>query len=192
LKQTSLFFDEPDPEPEPVKPMLSLSTGQQKTRNAYTQILLPEDLKRADDFTDFVKRRRATAKPLFETPNRMFSQRQSFRSELALAIRTGLPWTGGSVLYTTHDNRLPDVGDDIEVRWTERQWNGTWWLKADKRHVHLGDSRFVLATGMDVEFTFHGWAYGDEIMRDKWWDADAPYPCWSYPEHLLYPMEELL
>jgi hypothetical protein len=147
------------------------------------------EARRADDFAAKVEALRANTPSVFETANRVTFRRLSTRAEVGLARFLGLPWTGGSVLVTGRQH-LPDVGRDIEVRWTGSHLDAPW-LMLQKRERPYAAERWVLVTGPDRTFRYHGWLYGHEAMRPDNWDADMPYPCFRVPVARLRSMRDL-
>ena len=83
--------------------------------------------------------------------------RRSFGAEYAVALLTGEPWNAGN-------EKLPDVGADLEVRWTSmvpptlRAYDRDYW----RYRVVLTSSVGPLDSGV---YRVHGWSFVWEIRR---------------------------
>lgn len=96
-------------------------------------------------------------------------------AELLVARWTVRPWTGEEIWTTPPPERLPDVGEKIEVRWTAPGPPPTLYLDAERDKP---DRFYVLVTGYAPEYDILGYIQGAEGMRSEWLHR--------YPERAVY------
>jgi hypothetical protein len=126
-------------------------------------------------------------------------------AEAILALYTHQVW---HATVGQFQGQMPDVGDDIEVRYTHHP-NGRLLLRP-------GDSldrRWALVTGpfppewralirtplrphhrpAEISLTLHGWLPGAEVATPELETAPAPDrpPCWAAPQRILRPLSTL-
>lgn len=79
----------------------------------------------------------------------------------------------------------PDLGTDIQVRWTPKPDNSLIVRQSDPK-----SHRFILVTGKAPSFTLHSWLLGAEAMQSSYWFApnNGRPPAWFVPQSALRPM----
>lgn len=92
---------------------------------------------------------------------------ESSCAELAASIVTGLPWTGGIVWTTPPKIRVPDIGDNGEVRWVDPKKEGGLVLTFDARK-DFDDRRYYLASGFAPHFQIHASIMGKLCRQSDW------------------------
>jgi hypothetical protein len=106
---------------------------------------------------------------------------QSAAAELAVSIGTNQRWSG------VHDGPGgPDVGDNIEVRWTKNS-NGHLLVfpkDPDERSV-------VLVIGSIPKFILCGWVYAVDAKRPEY-SRTLDVPCFWIPQSALRPIVDLI
>jgi hypothetical protein len=107
-------------------------------------------------------------------------------TEPLVAEATGLPWCG---VLKDKWKKLPDVGDDIEVRATEHIKTGSLIL----RPTDDPGRRYILSLVELPIVWLRGWLYGFECQHPQWWGTKGTSrdPCWWAPQPALRPMETL-
>lgn len=120
---------------------------------------------------------RTKFEPKGGSDRRLYFRSMSSQAELGLAILVGQPWNGGVVREP--GDHAPDVGDDIEVRWTQFQmWDPP--LMVGERDRERAQSRFVLAVSTQKIASsppilhYLGWLFGHEVMQPEYWRDDLP------------------
>jgi hypothetical protein len=103
-------------------------------------------------------------------------------AEMAVAKALGLPFTP-----KRPQHQDPDLGSDIQVRWTPKSANSLIVRQSDPR-----GHRFILVTGKAPSLTLRGWMVGAEATQPQYWrelDNGRP-PAWFVPQSALRPMED--
>lgn len=104
--------------------------------------------------------------------------------EIAVAQWTNRYWTGAR--YT--GERLPDVGKNIEVRWTPYR-TGHLVVYGDEPR----EAPYVLTTGRGPKITLLGWLYGTNAMHQGFWrDTNVKAPSYWVAQSFLFPMHDLV
>lgn len=112
---------------------------------------------------------------------------QARSAEYAVSVATKLP-----VRAYVNNFAGADVGDHIQVKWTEHA--GGWLVlkkgfdKHNRRHRH---QPHVLVTGMFPRFVIRGWAHPEEVCTELNWDPpekpiDGHTESWWYPQRKLH------
>ena len=142
MKQTSLFFDDPDPEPppkpEPPKQPELWAGGGERYRLAREKgirdqaVGIPEDQK---EYTDMM----------------------AAKAEQLVAQKCGVPFNKQLGTPNPHEFRLPD-GRRVDVKWTRHETGSL------IRYIHAkGDADiYVLVTGKSL--TIRGWAPSKRLL----------------------------
>lgn len=104
--------------------------------------------------------------------------REGFGAELAVATYVGGTWNRG-------DRKRPDVGDNLEVRWTQGDPPYLALYDYDKR-----DRLYVLATGSMPAYRLAGQLTGADGMRDDYLTGQE-HPRWRVPVGDLRPVAAL-
>ena len=111
--------------------------------------------------------------------------------EMAVSKVTGIPWTGrftpASKLTEWLKKPQPDLCEDVEVRTRTKPWHQLLVHKNDPLSWRYVLVRLVEANTLDIV----GWAHGDEVKQEKFWNPMLPYPAYGYPNLFLRPIEEL-
>jgi hypothetical protein len=103
-------------------------------------------------------------------------------AELAAAKALGMYWPA-----TVDTFKGPDIGDDIQVRWTKYNDGRLLYRNADST-----DEYYVLVTGCAPGYEVRGWILGAHARRDEW--ADNPGGmgrAYFVPQSHLQPISDL-
>jgi len=106
---------------------------------------------------------------------------ESMAAEWFVAKRLGYEYTPGS----TWDKSVADVGDHIEVKWSENPVSGLWIQKSDRADRDIA----ILVTGVSPEFYIHGWIPVAVAKKDRYWISTQQN--WCVTQANLQPIETL-
>lgn len=119
-------------------------------------------------------------------PNGRFSEWVSHiegaSAELAIALVLDEPWT--SEEWSLDENGKPDVGDDVEVRWS----------MSNPPLLHFQGKRdcderlYVLTSGYSPRFIVHGCLRGYECQLERWLHAYPERTVYRVPTSALHPL----
>jgi hypothetical protein len=103
-------------------------------------------------------------------------------AELVVAKCLGIYWNGGIDTF-----KKPDLGKDIQVRWTPLHSNSLIVREADP------DSNiYILVTGTTPKFVVRGYLYGSEAKNKAWERSpNGRAPAYFVPANHLRPILEL-
>jgi hypothetical protein len=165
-----------------------MDTGPQADGNRIVVYLTPEEIRRAEEIgmktQEWAIKNKVRDQPT-ANPKKGFRYHDvGAVCELAASKALAQPWN-----RKIGDFKRTDVGP-YEVRGNSRS-DGRLRLnqkgsKPEKAYILVLDSRpkFILA----------GWAFGYEVMQDKYWGFHYdgwPVPCWGMPQEDLHPMPTL-
>jgi hypothetical protein len=108
-------------------------------------------------------------------------------AELAGSLWTGLPWTGEKVWDVPPAERVPDLGTNVEVRWTAPT--------ARDLFLYLDALRdkperfFLLVVGFAPDFEIIGWIKGENARRNSWLVVYPEREVYRVPAAELHPVE---
>jgi hypothetical protein len=104
-------------------------------------------------------------------------------AEIAVAKALGIFWNGG-----VGEFKGPDVGTNIQVRWTNKATN-----KLIVRDADRSENTYVLVTGECPEYNIVGWIEGTEAKQDRFlFGPNGRPPAYFVPQEELNPIESLI
>lgn len=113
-------------------------------------------------------------------PQRLAANVVGARAELAVARAYDVPWF--PMRSSAAERHAPDVGN-VDVRATV--WTTGCLLLRPGDPGHRANVLVVVGGGR-IGYRIVGWAWGNDVMRPRWWRTDRPPPCWMFPQSLLH------
>jgi len=104
-------------------------------------------------------------------------------AEKFVAVALGCPEEGEGV----NTFKAPDIGDNIQVRQTDR-WDGCLIVRDDDKDGQF----YVCVVGRCPHFRIAGWMLGMEAKQDQWRRSpNGGPPAYFVPQENLYPFLDL-
>lgn len=97
-----------------------------------------------------------------------------------------LPWTGETLWDVPPAERLPDVGERVEVRWAMSSTTPMLTYDAER---DCDDRFYVLVTGFAPEYEIHGYILGANARRPEWRHRYPERVVYRVPAAALMPLE---
>lgn len=129
--------------------------------------------------------RRDGRKNKYDMPHLGWSQDiEGALSELALCKLKGWSWSASVNSF----KEKADIGDHIEVRWTDQIEEGKLIVRPDD----VFDRLFVLVIGLAPAYRVWGFLQGHAARRREWWWApNGRPPAWFVPREYLISIDHL-